>query len=376
MIVLVVAVVAVCVSVVVVAVGRGGQLAEFVRDHPPLGLPSQRPVAGTDIALLRLPTGPWGYDLRTTDEVMRRVAHVLTERDTRIAVLEQRCAELRTEVGRAETAASIDDRPGVAHRYDDSPRALEASSAPPDVADIEPGEQTVALVPALDADDDPQEDPIRDAAAESAEEPDEPDEPGESGGSAEPGEPGEPDGSEGHRDDERPGAFAAGVSTVASPANREWPQDRPWPEPVPVRGTLADDRDPESAGSAPDGAGRPRDDAPGDPVPDTRDPQDTSRADLDDEEWYFEDDAEPAPPVAEPDAGPAPESASVPDSGAEPGAGRDLEPVTVSGPEPVDEQSPVSPESSVPFPGDKLVASTRGGLAEDAAHDPDTEGER
>lgn len=96
MIVLLATVVVVCGGIVLVAVGRGGQIAEFTQDTPPLALPSRRPIAGTDVALLRLPTGPWGYSYRATDEALRRVAHALTERDTRIAVLEQQVSELRS----------------------------------------------------------------------------------------------------------------------------------------------------------------------------------------------------------------------------------------------------------------------------------------
>lgn len=96
MIVLLATVVVVCGGIVVVAVGRGGQIAEFTQDAPPLELPSRRPIAGTDVALLRLPTGPWGYSYRATDDALRRIAHALTERDTRIAVLEQQVSELRS----------------------------------------------------------------------------------------------------------------------------------------------------------------------------------------------------------------------------------------------------------------------------------------
>lgn len=122
MIVLLATVVVVCGGIVVVAVGRGGQIAEFTQDAPPLELPSRRPIAGTDVALLRLPTGPWGYSYRATDDALRRIAHALTERDTRIAVLEQQVSELRSALPSAgrtggdsgspwfDRAASFEDR--------------------------------------------------------------------------------------------------------------------------------------------------------------------------------------------------------------------------------------------------------------------------
>lgn len=89
------AAVAVLGAIVVVAVGGGGELSTEHPDHPPLALPGRRAVGGTDAALLRLPLGLWGYHKQITDEALERFAHELTERDTRIAVLEQELAEAR-----------------------------------------------------------------------------------------------------------------------------------------------------------------------------------------------------------------------------------------------------------------------------------------
>jgi hypothetical protein len=89
------AAVAVLGAIVVVAVGGGGQLSTEHPDHPPLALPGRRSVGGTDAALLRLPLGLWGYHKQITDEALQRFADELTERDTRIAVLEQELAEAR-----------------------------------------------------------------------------------------------------------------------------------------------------------------------------------------------------------------------------------------------------------------------------------------
>lgn len=82
-------------AIVIVAVGGGGELSTEHPDHPPLALPARRPVAGTDAALLHLPLGLWGYHKQITDEALERFAYELTERDTRIAVLEQELAEAR-----------------------------------------------------------------------------------------------------------------------------------------------------------------------------------------------------------------------------------------------------------------------------------------
>ena len=96
---------AVVAAVVVLASGGGGELAEAHPDHPPLPLPGNRPIAGTDAALLRLPVGLWGYHVRISDEALRRLAYALTERDTRIAILEQQVAELRHKL---ESVGAID----------------------------------------------------------------------------------------------------------------------------------------------------------------------------------------------------------------------------------------------------------------------------
>jgi uncharacterized coiled-coil protein SlyX len=95
---------AVVVAVVMLASGMGGELADTHPDHPPLPLPGNRPIAGTDAALLRLPLGVWGYHTRVTDEALRRLSYALTERDTRIAILEQQAAELRQKLAALEAA--------------------------------------------------------------------------------------------------------------------------------------------------------------------------------------------------------------------------------------------------------------------------------
>ncbi|GAA0363374.1 hypothetical protein NE235_23090 [Actinoallomurus spadix] len=102
---------AVLAAIVVVATGGGGELSAEHPDHPPLALPGRRPAGGTDAALLRLPMGLWGYHKQITDEALERFAHELTERDTRIAVLEQELAEARQRLN--EPAERSSWRPAV-----------------------------------------------------------------------------------------------------------------------------------------------------------------------------------------------------------------------------------------------------------------------
>jgi hypothetical protein len=89
---------AILAAVVVLAMGKGGELAEVHPDYPPLPLPDDRRLAAMDAALLRLPRGLWGYHVDATDEALRRLAYALTERDTKVAMLEEQVAELRRSV--------------------------------------------------------------------------------------------------------------------------------------------------------------------------------------------------------------------------------------------------------------------------------------
>ncbi|TQM73737.1 hypothetical protein FHX40_0390 [Thermopolyspora flexuosa] len=70
-------------------------MAEFPPDVPPLELPEAGRLTAVDFMSLRLPVALVGYHTQTVDETLRRVATALSERDTRIAILEQQIAELR-----------------------------------------------------------------------------------------------------------------------------------------------------------------------------------------------------------------------------------------------------------------------------------------
>ena len=108
-----VAAVAVLGAVVALAMGKGGELADTHPDHPPLPLPDERPLVGMDAAVLHLPRGLWGYHVAVTDEALRRLAYALTERETRVAMLERELNELRHQVEErdrlARPAIPVDD---------------------------------------------------------------------------------------------------------------------------------------------------------------------------------------------------------------------------------------------------------------------------
>jgi hypothetical protein len=91
-VVMLIAAVAVLVGVIAVALGRGGELAYFPADYPPLMMGE---LSATDIVLFRPPRGLWGYDAQVTDEALDLIAEAITERDIEITSLRQRLADLQ-----------------------------------------------------------------------------------------------------------------------------------------------------------------------------------------------------------------------------------------------------------------------------------------
>ncbi len=81
-------------GVVSVAMGRGGEMAEFAMDYPPPDV-----VTAADVSMLRPPSSLWGYNAQLTDEALSQIAQVISERDVEIAVLRQQLAELRSATG-------------------------------------------------------------------------------------------------------------------------------------------------------------------------------------------------------------------------------------------------------------------------------------
>jgi hypothetical protein len=85
------------VGVVGVAMGRGGEMAEFAGDYLPPTMDDM--VTAADVASVRPPPALWGYNVQVTDEAFSRIAQVVTERDVEIAVLRQQLADLRSASG-------------------------------------------------------------------------------------------------------------------------------------------------------------------------------------------------------------------------------------------------------------------------------------
>ncbi|GII93096.1 hypothetical protein [Sinosporangium siamense] len=110
-VVLVLAALAVLACVVLVAQGRAGELTEFAPDVPPVDLPEAKRLAPVDFMALRLPVSLVGYHTQSVDETLHRAAAAIGERDTKIAVLEQRIAELLST--RLRNRQEIHARPGT-----------------------------------------------------------------------------------------------------------------------------------------------------------------------------------------------------------------------------------------------------------------------
>ncbi|MFI0373231.1 hypothetical protein ACH35V_35680 [Actinomadura sp. 1N219] len=137
--VLVLAGMAVLGAVVVLAMGRGGELAETHPDYPrlPLGA-AGRPITGSDVAHMRFPRTFWGYQPQVMDEALRRVSHALSERDARVALLEQQLHDLRHGAGSIGALHGLEE-PAPNGREEPAP-----NGAPPSLREDDAEEERVS----------------------------------------------------------------------------------------------------------------------------------------------------------------------------------------------------------------------------------------
>ncbi|HTT51524.1 MAG TPA: hypothetical protein VMH35_09005 [Streptosporangiaceae bacterium] len=140
-------------GVVAVAMGHGGEMAQFPSDYVPPKLGDL--LTAADVAVLRPPSALWGYNTQVTNEALTRIAHIVTERDVEIAVLRQQLAELRSGGGaRPQPAAPVtvaQARPADVTATGPAPHgaapaepAAEADRGRPD-ADAEPQEEAAPV---------------------------------------------------------------------------------------------------------------------------------------------------------------------------------------------------------------------------------------
>ena len=109
LVLMVVAIAVILACVVIVATGRGGEMARFPNDY---AAPDFSALAATDVALLRPPTTLWGYNMQATNEALTGIAAALSARDVRIASLERQIADLRA----ASQASPYGQMPGSSAR--------------------------------------------------------------------------------------------------------------------------------------------------------------------------------------------------------------------------------------------------------------------
>jgi hypothetical protein len=109
-VVLVIVAAVIIVGVSAVAVGLGGEMAEFPADIRPLDADIADIETAADVALLRPPPALWGYDKRSTDAALNAVAQTVTDRDVEIAALRQQLDDMRT---RASGTAGTPGQPAV-----------------------------------------------------------------------------------------------------------------------------------------------------------------------------------------------------------------------------------------------------------------------
>ncbi|MEV4102932.1 hypothetical protein AB0J42_21975 [Nonomuraea sp. NPDC049649] len=121
LVILAIAALAILACVVLVSLGKGGELTEFPPDVPPLNLPDTGKLGAVDIMALQLPLNLIGYHTQSVDETLRRAAEAISARDTRIAILEQRVSELLSS--RLHARQEVHATPGAGPRTEHEPPA-------------------------------------------------------------------------------------------------------------------------------------------------------------------------------------------------------------------------------------------------------------
>jgi hypothetical protein len=113
-------------GVVVVAIGRGGELARFPADVTPF---EAEIVTAADVVLLRPPSSLFGYNRQVADDVLSAIARTITERDVEIATLRRQLAELQapSEPGAADPQPTV----GVWQSPGARPSAIRGLAGPP-----------------------------------------------------------------------------------------------------------------------------------------------------------------------------------------------------------------------------------------------------
>ena len=109
-VVLLLAAIAIIGGVVVVAMGRGGELVIFRRDLPLSATLLRTPA---DVARVQLPFAPFGYQVQATSDALVAAARMLAVRDAEIAALRMELGGGPPELPADEAvAADLDPQQG------------------------------------------------------------------------------------------------------------------------------------------------------------------------------------------------------------------------------------------------------------------------
>jgi hypothetical protein len=135
--VLLAAAIAILGGVVVVAMGRGGEIAPSHRDAP-IRPPRIRTAA--DLAMLRLPVGLFGYQEEATDAALDAATRLIAEQQAEIA-------RLRADAWRPRPQRDADQEPRTAAAQLDASEAGVAVS-PPDA--VPPAAEEAQVLPSPD----------------------------------------------------------------------------------------------------------------------------------------------------------------------------------------------------------------------------------
>jgi len=127
--VIVIAALVILAGVVVVAMGRGGELA---RDLPAAPAASDFR-SSYDVASYRPPTALLGYDAAATEQALTEIARAIAERDAEIDFLRRRLSEAELPAdGEWQTVLErADQEPAVPDRADQGPAVLDSADQGP-----------------------------------------------------------------------------------------------------------------------------------------------------------------------------------------------------------------------------------------------------
>ena len=112
--VLIVIAAAIVVGAVAVALGRGGEMAQFTAEFVLFDPDDADDLTATDVAMLRPPSAVWGYHMQATDQALSVIARTITVRDVEIATL-------RRQLFEAQSAADLAARQAPSPPWAPSP---------------------------------------------------------------------------------------------------------------------------------------------------------------------------------------------------------------------------------------------------------------